>query len=154
MGDFLADWYLWTKALHVVSVITWMAGLFYLPRLFVYHVEGLRKQGVVAGSEMDQLFQHQERLLLKAIMNPAMISTWLFGLALVFTPGIVDWSQVWPWAKAVSVWGMTWFHMWRSGRRKAFVAGQNVLTGRTYRMMNELPTVFMLVIVFAVILKF
>lgn len=154
MGDFLADWYLWTKALHVVSVITWMAGLFYLPRLFVYHVEGLRKQGVVAGSEMDQLFQHQERLLLKAIMNPAMISTWLFGLALVFTPGIVDWSQVWPWAKAVSVLGMTWFHMWLSGRRKAFVAGQNVLTGRTYRMMNELPTVFMLVIVFAVILKF
>ena len=154
MGDFLADWYLWTKALHVVSVITWMAGLFYLPRLFVYHVEGLRKQGVVAGSEMDQLFQHQERLLLKAIMNPAMISTWVFGLALVFTPGIVDWSQVWPWAKAVSVLGMTWFHMWLSGRRKAFVAGQNVLTGRTYRMMNELPTVFMLVIVFAVILKF
>lgn len=154
MGDFLADWYLWTKALHVVSVITWMAGLFYLPRLFVYHVEGLRKQGMVAGSEMDQLFQHQERLLLKAIMNPAMISTWVFGLALVFTPGIVDWSQVWPWAKAVSVLGMTWFHMWLSGRRKAFVAGQNVLTGRTYRMMNELPTVFMLVIVFAVILKF
>jgi len=154
MGDFLADWYLWTKALHVVSVITWMAGLFYLPRLFVYHVEGLRKQGVVAGSEMDQLFQHQERLLLKAIMNPAMISTWVFGLALVFTPGIVDWSEVWPWAKAVSVLGMTWFHMWLAGRRKAFVAGQNVLTGRTYRMMNELPTVFMLVIVFAVILKF
>jgi protoporphyrinogen IX oxidase len=154
MGDFLADWYLWTKALHVVSVITWMAGLFYLPRLFVYHVEGLRKQGVVAGSEMDQLFQHQERLLLKAIMNPAMISTWLFGLALVFTPGIVDWSEIWPWAKAVSVLGMTWFHMWLAGRRKAFVAGHNVLTGRTYRMMNELPTVFMLVIIFAVILKF
>lgn len=154
MGDFLADWYLWTKALHVVSVITWMAGLFYLPRLFVYHVEGLRKQGVVAGREMDQLFQHQERLLLKAIMNPAMIATWVFGLALVFTPGIVDWSEVWPWAKAVSVLGMTWFHMWLAGRRKAFVAGQNLLTGRTYRMMNELPTVFMLVIVFAVILKF
>ena len=154
MGDFLADWYLWTKALHVVSVITWMAGLFYLPRLFVYHVEGLRKQGVAAGSEMDQLFRHQERLLLKAIMNPAMISTWVFGLALVFTPGIVDWSEIWPWTKAVSVLGMTWFHMWLAGRRKAFVAGQNVLTGRTYRMMNELPTVFMLVIVFAVILKF
>ena len=154
MGDFLADWYLWTKALHVVSVITWMAGLFYLPRLFVYHVEGLRKQGVVTGSEMDELFQHQERLLLKAIMNPAMISTWVFGLALVFTPGIVDWSEIWPWAKAVSVLGMTWFHMWLAGRRKMFVAGQNVLTGRTYRMMNELPTVFMLVIVFAVILKF
>ena len=154
MGDLLADWYLWTKALHVISVITWMAGLFYLPRLFVYHVEGLRKQGVVVGSDMDQLFQHQERLLLKAIMNPAMISTWVFGLALVFTPGIVDWSEVWPWVKALSVLAMTWFHMWLGIRRKAFAKGQNVLAGRTYRLMNEVPTVFMLAIVFAVILKF
>lgn len=154
MGGFLADWYLWAKAMHVVSVISWMAGLFYLPRLFVYHVEGLRKQGVAAGSETDLLFQHQERLLLRAIMNPAMISTWVFGLALVFTPGIVDWSEVWPWVKAVSVLGMTGFHMWLGVKRKAFIDGKNALTGRQYRMMNEVPTVFMLLIVFAVILKF
>jgi putative membrane protein len=154
MGGFLADWYLWTKALHVVSVISWMAGLFYLPRLYVYHVEGLKKQGVVAGSEMDQLFQHQERLLLRAIMNPAMIATWVFGLALVLTPGIVVWSEVWVWVKAISVVGMTVFHMWLAARRKAFLAGENLLSGREYRMMNEVPTVFMLLIVFAVILKF
>ena len=154
MGGFLADWYLWTKALHVVSVISWMAGLFYLPRLYVYHVEGLKKQGVVAGSEMDQLFQHQERLLLRAIMNPAMIATWVFGLALVVTPGIVVWSEAWVWAKAVSVVAMTVFHMWLAARRKAFLAGENLLSGRQYRMMNEVPTVFMLLIVFAVILKF
>ena len=154
MGGFLADWYLWTKALHVVSVISWMAGLFYLPRLYVYHVEGLKKQGVVAGSEMDQLFQHQERLLLRAIMNPAMIATWVFGLALVLTPGIVVWSEAWVWAKAVSVVAMTVFHMWLAARRKAFLAGENLLSGRQYRMMNEVPTVFMLLIVFAVILKF
>ena len=154
MGNFLADWYLWTKALHVVSVISWMAGLFYLPRLFVYHVEGLKKQGVVLGSEVDQLFQHQERLLLKAIMNPAMIATWVFGLALVLTPGIVDWSMVWPWVKAASVLGMTWFHMWLAVRRKGFIEGRNHLSGRQYRMMNEVPTVFMLAIVFSVILKF
>ena len=154
MGGFLADWYLWTKALHVVSVISWMAGLFYLPRLFVYHVEGLKKRGVVAGSEMDQLFQHQERLLLRAIMNPAMIATWVFGLALVLTPGIVVWSEAWVWVKALSVVAMTVFHMWLAARRKAFLAGQNDLTGRHYRMMNEVPTVFMLLIVFAVILKF
>lgn len=154
MGDFLADWYLWTKAFHVVSVISWMAGLFYLPRLYVYHVEGLKKQGVVAGSEMDLLFQHQERLLLRAIMNPAMIATWVFGLALVATPGIVVWSEVWVWVKAVSVLGMTVFHMWLAARRKAFLAGENALSGRDYRMMNEVPTVFMLLIVFAVILKF
>jgi putative membrane protein len=154
MGGFLADWYLWTKALHVVSVISWMAGLFYLPRLYVYHVEGLKKQGVVAGSEMDQLFQHQERLLLRAIMNPAMIATWVFGLALVLTPGIVVWSEAWVWVKAVSVVAMTVFHMWLAARRKAFLAGENLLSGRQYRMMNEVPTVFMLLIVFAVILKF
>lgn len=154
MGGFLADWYLWTKALHVVSVISWMAGLFYLPRLYVYHVEGLRKQGVVAGSEMDQLFQHQERLLLRAIMNPAMIATWVFGLALVLTPGIVVWTEAWVWVKAISVVAMTVFHMWLAARRKAFLAGENLLSGRQYRMMNEVPTVFMLLIVFAVILKF
>ena len=154
MGGFLADWYLWTKALHVVSVISWMAGLFYLPRLYVYHVEGLKKQGVVAGSEMDQLFQHQERLLLRAIMNPAMIATWVLGLALVLTPGIVVWSEAWVWVKAVSVVAMTVFHMWLAARRKSFLAGENLLSGRQYRMMNEVPTVFMLLIVFAVILKF
>lgn len=154
MGDFLADWYLWTKALHVVSVISWMAGLFYLPRLYVYHVEGLKKKGVPKGSDMDLLFQHQERLLLRAIMNPAMIATWVFGIALVLTPGIIVWDAVWPWVKAVSVLGMTWFHMWLAGRRKVFEAGSNTLSGRDYRMMNEVPTVFMLLIVFSVILKF
>lgn len=154
MGDFLAEWYLWTKAMHVVSVMSWMAGLFYLPRLYVYHVEGLRMQGVISGSEMDLLFQHQERLLLKAIMNPAMVATWVFGLALVFTPGIVVWSEVWPWVKALAVFGMTAFHMWLAVRRKVFLRCENGLSGRHYRMMNEVPTVFMLMIVFAVILKF
>ena len=154
MGGFLADWYLWTKALHVVSVISWMAGLFYLPRLFVYHVEGLKKQGVEAGSDVDLLFQHQERLLLKAIMNPAMIATWVFGLGLVFTPGLVSWDIAWPWVKLVAVVGMTVFHMWLAGRRKDFLKGQNSLSGRAFRMMNEVPTVFMLMAVFAVILKF
>ena len=89
--------YPWVKAFHVMAVIAWMAGLFYLPRLYVYHVEGLKKQGVVRGSDMDLLFQHQERLLLKAIINPASIAVWVLGLCLVFTPGIVDWSEIWPW---------------------------------------------------------
>lgn len=154
MPDLLASGYLWIKAFHVMSVLAWMAGLFYLPRLFVYHVEGLKKRGVAPGSEMDLLFQHQERLLLKAIMNPAMIASWVFGLMLVFTPGIVDWSMIWPWAKAAAVIGMTWFHMWCGARRKDLLAGTNTLSGRRYRMMNEVPTVFMIVIVIAVIVKF
>ena len=149
MGDFLATVYPWTKSLHVVSVIAWMAGLFYLPRLFVYHVEA-----VTEGSETAILFQTMERRLLKAIMNPAMISTWIFGLALVMTPGIVDWSSLWPWIKAGSVLAMTWFHMWLGARRKDFVAGRNTVTGRRYRMMNEVPTLLMLLIVFSVIVKF
>lgn len=154
MTDFLYDWYLWIKAMHVMSVLAWMAGLFYLPRLYVYHVEGLKKQGVTPGSEMDLLFQHQERLLLKAIMTPAMISTWTFGLCLVFTPGIVDWSAAWAWSKAAGVLGMTAYHLYLMQARERFVAGTNRLTGRQWRMMNELPTLFMVVIVLAVIVKF
>ena len=149
MGDLLAAGYPWVKALHVMAVIAWMAGLFYLPRLYVYHVEG-----VEAGSPTDAMFQKMERLLLKAIMNPSMIVTWVCGLALVVTPGIVDWSAVWPWAKAASVLAMTWFHIWLGGRRKDFVAGRNALSGRRYRMMNEVPTLLMVVIVLSVIVKF
>lgn len=149
MGDFLANWYPWIKALHVVSVMSWMAGLFYLPRLFVYHVEV-----VGAGTATDDLFQTMERRLLRAIMNPAMVATWIFGLALVFTPGVVPWTEIWPWLKAASVLGMTWFHHWLGLRRKDFMSGQNSLTGRSYRMMNEVPTVLMIIIVFSVIVKF
>lgn len=154
MTDILASWYPWVKSLHVISVIAWMAGLFYLPRLYVYHVEGLQKRGVVAGSEMDLLFQHQERLLLKAITTPAGVASWLFGLALVFTPGIVVWSEIWPWTKALSILGMTAFHLWLAARRQDFLAGRNTRSGRSYRIMNEVPTLFMAIIVFSVILKF
>lgn len=154
MTDFLTAAYLWIKALHVMAVIAWMAGLFYLPRLFVYHVEGLAKAGVVAGSDMDLLFRRQERLLLRAIMNPAMVVTWLAGLCLVLTPGVVDWGSVWPWAKAGGVIGMTWFHHWLGLRRKDFLAGTNRISGRGYRLMNEVPTVLMVVIVLAVIVRF
>lgn len=149
MIDLLSSFYPWTKALHVVSVIAWMAGLFYLPRLFVYHVESVRK-----GDETDALFQTMERRLLRAIMNPAMVATWCFGLMLVFTPGVVDWGAVWPWTKAAAVLAMTWFHHWLAKRRKDFAAGQNTITGRQYRMMNELPTILMIVIVFSVIVRF
>lgn len=149
MGDFLASVYPWTKALHVIAVISWMAGIFYLPRLFVYHAESVEK-----GSATDVLFQTMERKLLRLIMNPAMTATWILGLALVFTPGIVSWWEVWPWTKASAVLGMTWFHHWLGYRRKDFAEGGNVRSGRTYRLMNEVPTVFLVLIVFSVIVKF
>ena len=149
MSDLLSDLYPWTKSLHIMSVMAWMAGLFYLPRLFVHHTEQS-----TAGDEKDTLFQMLELKLFKLIMNPSMISTWIFGLCLVFTPGIVDWSSVWPWTKAISVLAMTWFHHWLGSRRKDFVSGSNTRTGRTYRIMNELPTVLMIVIVLSVVVKF
>lgn len=149
MGGFLAEWVLVITALHVVSVISWMAGIFYLPRLFVYHVEQVQ-----AESPTDLMFQTMERRLLRGIMNPAMIATWVFGLALVAVPGLVEWGAVWPWAKALSVVAMTVFHIWLAGRRKDFVAGSNALSGRQYRLMNEVPTVLLVIIVFAVIVKF
>ncbi|MBU2889671.1 MULTISPECIES: protoporphyrinogen oxidase HemJ [Celeribacter] len=148
MSDILASIYPWTKSMHVISVIAWMAGIFYLPRLYVRHTES-----VTAGSETDLLFQDMEKKLLKMIMNPAMISSWIFGLCLVFTPGIVDWSAGWSWIKAGSVLGMTWFHMWCAARRKDFVSGTNTRTGRHYRMMNELPTLLMIFIVVMIIAK-
>jgi putative membrane protein len=149
MTDFLSVWYLWIKTAHVVSVISWMAGLFYLPRLYVYHVERVEK-----GSATDEMFQTMERRLLRGIIGPASVATWMFGLCLVFTPGIVDWSMVWPWTKAASVLAMTWFQHWLGTRRKDFIAGRNTVTGRQFRMMNEVPTVLMLVIVASVIAKF
>jgi putative membrane protein len=149
IATFLADWYLVTKSLHVISVIAWMAGLFYLPRLYVYHAEQVQ-----LGSRTDVMFQTMERRLLRAIMNPAMVTTWIFGLMLVFTPGIVDWSAPWSWTKAACVLVMTGFHGWLAARRKDFAAGQNTRSGRTYRMMNEVPTILMVVIVFAVITRF
>jgi len=149
MSDFLSEAYLWTKALHVISVVAWMAGLFYLPRLFVYHAEV-----VEPGSETDRLFQTMERRLFRAIMNPAMVASWLFGGLLVLTPGVVDWGQIWPWTKLAGISGMTWFHHWLGYRRKDFVAGTNRMSGRTYRIMNELPTLFLIVIVLSVIVKF
>lgn len=149
MTDLLTGAYLWIKAIHVMAIIAWMAGLFYLPRLFVYHVEQVER-----GSPADAMFQTMERRLLRAIMNPAMIVAWAAGLALVSTPGIVDWGAPWAWAKAAGVLAMTGFHIWLAGRRQDFAAGRNRLTGRQWRMANEVPTLLMVVIVIAVIVRF
>lgn len=146
MSDFLSDMYVWTKAFHILSVITWMAGLFYLPRLFVYHVE--------QDALHSPVFEIMEVKLLRVIMNPAMIATWTFGLLLVFTPGVVDWLSVWPWLKLIGISGLTWFHHWLGRRRKDLLAGTCALTGKQFRLMNEVPTLLMVVIVLSVVVKF
>lgn len=149
MLDLLFAAYPWIKALHIMAVISWMAGLFYLPRLFVHHVEQAEH-----GSEQARIFEMMELKLLRVIMNPAMIVTWIAGLAMVLTPGIVDWSLVWPWTKAAGVVAMSWFHMWLAARRRELAEGTNTRSGRRYRMMNELPTLLMVVIVLSVVVKF
>lgn len=149
MIDYLILIYPWVKAFHIMAVITWMAGIFYLPRLYVYHAE--RSQ---PGDARDDVFQVMEHKLLKLIMNPSMIVVWLLGLVLVITPGIVDWSTIWPWTKGIALVVLTWFHMWLAARRKDFVAGRNTRTGRQFRLMNELPTILMVIIVLSVVLKF
>jgi protoporphyrinogen IX oxidase len=148
MNDLLGQFYPWIKSLHIVSVMSWMAGMFYLPRLFVYHAE----RGAV-GTPMHETFVVMERKLLKLIMNPAMIATWVFGLLLVLTPGAVDWGSGWAWVKLAAVLAMTGMHGWLGVRRKEFAAGMNTRPGRTYRLANEVPTVLMLVIVIMVVVR-
>lgn len=147
MTDLLATIYPYVKAFHVMAVISWMAGLFYLPRLFVYHAE--RGQGV----EPVASFRIMEEKLLRFIMRPAMIATWVSGLCLVATPGIVDWSLAWPWVKAGCVLAMSAFHGWCAAERRRMEAG-TIRPGRRYRLMNEIPTLLMIGIVGAVIIKF
>jgi len=149
LSDVMFALYPYAKSLHIMAVLSWMAGLFYLPRLFVYHVEQAEKV-----QEAVPIFLQMEEKLLRIIMRPAMYVSWAAGLFIVLTPGIVDWSYVWPWTKGVSVIAMTWFHHWLLFRCRDFQEGRNKLTGRQFRMMNEVPTVLMLVIVVSVIFKF
>ena len=106
------------------------------------------------GDQLDQTLTIMEYKLLKVIMAPASVATWVFGLLLVFTPGIVDWSAIWPYTKAIAVICMTGFHHWLMARQRAFERGENVISGRQFRMMNEVPTVLMVIIVISVVVKF
>ena len=148
MIDYLIAMYPWLKAGHIISVISWMAGIFYLPRLFVHHSEK-----VDVPSQTDRLFSMMESKLLKVIMTPAMLATWGFGLSLTVIPGVLDWSDIWPWVKLMSIIAMTWFHFWLAKRQRDFELGDNQLTGKTYRIINEVPTVLLLVIVIMVVVR-
>jgi len=147
MFMFLLPWVSWLLAFHVMSVIAWMAGLFYLPRLFVYHCQ------VKIGSEESARFKLMERRLLRAIMNPAMISSLLFGALLTLTPGLIDWSSGWWYCKLVSLVGMFAFHGCCARWRKEFDSDSNIHSERYYRIANEVPTIFMIIIVIMVIVK-
>lgn len=148
MRDLLSALYPWTKALHIVAIVAWMAGLLYLPRLFVYHADA------PAGSAVSETFKVMERRLHRAIMSPAMVVTWLAGLMLAATPGLVAWgSDGWIWVKLAGVGYLTWFHHWLGRRRRDFAKDRNGLGSRTYRMMNETPTIALVVIVVMVVVR-
>ena len=138
--------YEWIKALHVISIIAWMAGLLYLPRLFVYHCEA------PAGSKTSETFKVMERRLLRAIMNPAMIAAYVFGIAMiVLTP---EWmKQGWLHAKLLFVLLLTVSHMMMARWRRDFAEDRNTRPQRFYRIANEVPTLLMIGIVIFVIVK-
>ncbi len=139
---------LWIKALHVISVISWMAGMLYLPRLFVYHAE------CGAGSPQAETFKIMERKLIRLIINPAMTATWVFGLGLIFLPGGVGiGAGPWLWGKLVLVTLLSGVHGWLSQERRRLERDEFRRTPRFYRMINEVPTVIMILVVILVIVK-
>jgi putative membrane protein len=139
------DAYLWVKAIHVIAVIAWMAGIFYLPRLFVYHADAK------AGSETAETFKVMERRLYSAIMTPAMIVTWFAGIALATSGGL--WTTPWFHGKLALVVAMTAFHVWLGRRAREFSEDRNRLSARTYRIANELPTLLVVGIVILVVVR-
>jgi putative membrane protein len=144
---FLASFYPWTKAFHVISMVAWMAGMFYLPRLYVYHCE-LRP-----GSAESERFKVMERRLLRQIINPAMIGTWMFGVLLALTPGIIDWSAGWWHVKLTAVVLLSGFHAMLSRWRRDFLNDRNTRPQRFYRIANEVPTLLLVIIVIMVIVR-
>jgi len=139
--------YDWLLALHVISIIAWMAGLLYLPRLYVYHA------GVAVGSEASETFKVMERRLLRAITTPAMIASYLFGILLIWQLGEAALYMGWLHAKILLIIGLTIMHGFMARWRKDFAADNNRHSGRFFRVMNEVPTVLMLGIVILAIVK-
>lgn len=139
--------YPWTKAFHVISMVAWMAGMLYLPRLFVYHCD------TAPGTAESERFKVMEYRLLRQIINPAMIATWTFGVILVLTPGVLDWSWGWWHVKLACVIAMSAMHGELSRWRRDFLEDRNRRSQRFYRAVNEIPTVLLIVIVIMVIVR-
>jgi putative membrane protein len=145
--DLLADLHPWIKALHIISIIAWMAGLLYLPRLYIYHC------AAPAGSPQSETFKIMERRLLRGIMNPAMAAAFVFGILLLLTPGVVDWGSAWIYLKLVLVAALSHFHQLLARWRKDFAADRNSRPERFYRFANEVPTLLMILIVILIVVR-
>ena len=145
MTEALAPFYLWFKAFHIIAVIAWMAGMLYLPRLFVYHCE------IKPGTDEYARFVTMEKRLMRIIVNPSMIAVWIFGLLVATSMGA--WTQPWLHAKLLLVIALSGLHGMFSRWRRDFEQGKNTRTQRFYRIVNEVPAALMIFIVLLVVLK-
>ena len=140
------NFYLFFKALHLIAIISWMAGLLYLPRIFVYHAE-------TKNDDIKNTFKIMERRLFVYIMNPAMILSWLFGLILIHSIGIQSFSEFWLIAKIVLVILLTFYHFFLFNCLNKFSLDRNEHSSKFFRVINEVPTVLLIVIIFLVVFK-
>jgi len=140
------NWYLLFKSLHLIAVISWMAGLLYLPRIFVYHTEATHES-------QKSIFKIMERKLYNYIMMPAMILSWLFGLLLIHTLGFSIFSEIWMQIKVIAVTIMTYYHFTLGKFLNDFANDNNEKSSKFFRIYNEIPTVLLIVVIFVVIFK-
>ncbi len=145
MSDFIAEYYLWIMAFHIIAVISWLAGMLYLPRLFVYHCQ------VEPKSEASEKFKIMERKLLRAIINPAMIVAFILGIMLAYQAEI--YKQGWFHVKLALLFALTGIHGILAKHRKEFERNENKKSERYYRILNEIPAVLMILIVILAVVK-
>lgn len=146
MKELISEYYSVIRALHLISAISWMVGLFYLPRLYVYHTR------VKHGSEASNLFDHMEYKLLKIIMNPAMIATFIFGFAMIYSMGLQGYGK-WLHVKLVLLVLLAGFHGFLAKTRKTFASNTNTKSEKFFRVINEVPTIIMIAIIFLAVLR-
>ena len=147
MRDFLADIYPWLLAAHIIVVMFWMAGMYYLPRLFVYHAEAMEAE------EPHKIFEKMEANLLRIIMNPAMITAWILGLALIARAGFLEGVSIWLPVKLGLVIILSGYHGFLAATRKKFLLGHAPQSSRFYRMINEVPPILTIIIVILVVVQ-
>ena len=145
--DFVWQISTWVEAFHIISVMFWMAGMYYLPRLFVYHAEAIE------GGREHSVFEKMEANLLRIIMNPAMIAAWTFGLLLLTRPGFALGAGFWLWTKLALVVILSGYHGFLAAERKKFLTGATPHSSRFYRMINEIPPVLTVFIVIMAVVK-
>ena len=147
MQEFLSTYFEWIRALHIIAVISWMAGMLYLPRLFVYHADA------EVGSELSEKLKIMERRLFKIIMNPASIATWVFGLLMLYAHWDLYKISGWMHAKLLFVFAMTGVHHMYIKYLRAFAEDRNEKSAKFYRILNEVPTIIMVIIVILAVVQ-